>query len=746
MSKQPLDPTEQTVSGSPTERLSGAVERVTFHSEGSGFCVLRIKARGQRDLVTLVGQAASVSAGEYIEASGAWITDRKYGQQFKANVLQVIPPSTLEGIERYLGSGMVKGIGPHFARKLVGAFGERVFDVIEDSPERLLELPGIGQKRQQRVTAAWAEQKVIRSIMVFLQSHGVGTARAVRIYKTYGEAAVERVRENPYRLALDIHGIGFKTADALAQRLGIPPDSMMRAQAGLRHVLQEIAADGHCAAWRDALATQASDLLSISRDTIEEALAAELIEGHLVAETIDERPVVLLTPLQRAEQGIATSVQRLLSGTPPWGTIAPDRALPWVEQQVRLRLADSQRAGIARVINRKLSIITGGPGVGKTTVVNAILRILQAKGARVLLCAPTGRAAKRLTETTGREAKTIHRLLEFDPQAMAFKRDQHSPLDTDLLVCDETSMVDTVLMNQLLRAVPTQAAVILVGDVDQLPSVGPGAVLADLIASERVPMVKLTEVFRQAASSRIVVNAHRINAGRPPLEPPLQQQDEPPGDFFLIRCDSPEQVHERLHKVVTERIPERFGLNPVRDIQILTPMNRGSLGARALNTELQQCLNPSAQPRLERFGWTYAPGDKVIQLVNDYDKEVFNGDIGQVSAIDIDDGLVTIEIDGRRIHYHTGELDQVALAYATSVHKAQGSEYPAVVIPLATQHYTLLQRNLLYTAVTRGKRLVVLIAQPKALNIAVRQLGNARLTRLRQRLVELPGGPGRTAA
>ncbi|MBK5939502.1 AAA family ATPase [Halochromatium roseum] len=759
----------EAASPAAPEHLSGAIERVTFHNAENGFCVLRIKARGQYDLITVVGQAASVTAGEYIEASGHWVTDRTHGLQFKANRLQVIPPSTLDGIERYLGSGMVKGIGPHFARTLVKAFGERVFAVIEDNPEQLLELPGIGRKRQQRVTAAWAEQKVIRAIMVFLQSHGVGTARAVRIYKTYGEEAVERVRENPYRLALDIHGIGFKTADALAQRLGIPPDSLIRAQAGVRHVLQEIAGNGHCAAWHDELAEQATALLTIPPDIIEQAIASELEAKHLIAELIDERPALLLTPLQRAEQGIALGVQRLLRGAPPWGRIDPERALPWVERQIGLQLAASQRAGIARVINAKLSVITGGPGVGKTTVVDAILRILQAKAVRVLLCAPTGRAAKRLTETTGREAKTIHRLLEFDPQAMAFKRDQYNPLDTDLIICDEVSMVDTALMNQLLRAVPTGAAMILVGDVDQLPSVGPGSVLADLIHSERVPTVRLTEVFRQAAASKIVVNAHRINVGRMPETPREDQPkadpsrddpcgdnpsnrdqsrgeqsrgeqsraDRPEPDFYLIRCDSPEQIHERLLKVVTERIPQRFGLDPVRDIQVLTPMNRGSLGARALNSDLQLALNPSAQPRLERFGWTYAPGDKVIQLVNDYDKEVFNGDIGRILGIDTAEGLVTIEVDGRQIIYETGELDQVALAYATSVHKAQGYEYPAVVIPLATQHYNLLQRNLLYTAVTRGKRLVVLIAQPKALAIAVRQPGSQRLTRLRQRLQDL---------
>ncbi|MBK5963342.1 recombinase RecD [Thiocystis minor] len=722
-----------TTSPTPTERLSGAIERVTFHSPESGFCVLRVKVRGERDLITVIGSAASITPGEFLEAEGVWVNDRQHGLQFKSADLRIIAPRTLDGIEKYLGSGMVKGIGPHFAKKLVNAFGEAVFDIIEQEPKRLLELEGIGPKRQQRVTAAWSEQKVIRAIMVFLQSHGVGTARAVRIYKVYGDEAVEKVRENPYRLALDIHGIGFKTADTIAERLGIPRDSLIRAQAGVRHVLQEIAGDGHCAAWQDALAEKAVALLEIPPPIIAEAIAAELVEENLIAEPIEDRPALFLAPLQRAEVGIARGLQRLRQGPPPWGAIDTDKALPWVENQTGLALSDSQRAAIAAAVASKVAVITGGPGVGKTTVVNSLLRILRAKGVQVLLCAPTGRAAKRLSESTGQEAKTIHRLLEFDPQTMGFKRNAEQPLDLDLLVVDEVSMVDVTLMHKLLRAVPTPAAVLLVGDVDQLPSVGPGAVLADVIGSGAVPTVRLTEIFRQAAASRIVVNAHRINAGKMPEAPNAECPDS---DFYLIRADTPEAIHDRLIRVVTERIPQRFGLDPVRDVQILTPMNRGGLGARALNVALQAVLNPDALPRIERFGWTYAPGDKVIQLVNDYDKEVFNGDIGRIQTIDVEEGLLTIDFEGRSVAYETGELDEVALAYATSIHKAQGSEYPAVVIPLAIQHYTLLQRNLLYTAVTRGKRLVVLIAQPRALAMAVKQTGGGRLTKLRERLHE----------
>jgi exodeoxyribonuclease V alpha subunit len=726
-----MDTFAQTPSSThPTEHLTGAVERVTFHSEETGFCVLRVKVRGHKDLVTVVGTAATITPGEYIEAEGWWITDRTHGLQFKTQHLRVVPPSTLEGIEKYLGSGMVKGIGPHFAKKLVRAFGATVFDVIEQTPARLTELDGIGPKRKQRVVEAWEAQKMIREIMVFLHSHGVGTARAVRIYKTYGNEAIARVRENPYRLALDIHGIGFKTADTLAQRLGIPRDAIIRAQAGVRHVLQEFAEDGHCAVHQGELMEAAGTLLEIPASTIAQAVELECQEERLVAEDIDGKLCLFLTPLHRAEVGVAAHLQRLLQGTPPWGAIDPARAIPWVEQRTGRTLSPSQREAVATALHSKVTVITGGPGVGKTTIVTSILQILQAKKMAVLLCAPTGRAAKRLTETTGLEAKTIHRLLEFDPTSMGFVHGQTNPLRADLVVVDEVSMVDVVLMSQLLRAILDHAAVLLVGDVDQLPSVGPGTVLADIIASGRIPTVTLTEIFRQAATSQIIVNAHRMNQGQLPV-----MRDDGQSDFYVIRADSPEEIQAKLLRVVTERIPQRFGLHPIRDVQVLTPMNRGSLGARALNGVLQEALNPGATPRVTRFGWTYAPGDKVIQTVNNYEKDVFNGDIGRVSQVDAEAGQVEIDFDGRLVSYDVGELDEVALAYAATVHKSQGSEYPVVVLPLATQHYPMLARNLLYTGVTRGKRLVVVIGQPRAVAIAIRNVRSVqRLTNLTARL------------
>jgi exodeoxyribonuclease V alpha subunit len=716
------------------ERLNGSVERVTFHSEETGFCVLRVKIKGRRDLVTVLGSAASVAPGEFFECTGLWHNDRVHGLQFKASQLKIVPPSTVEGIEKYLGSGMVKGIGPHFAKVLIKAFSEEVLSIIENKPELLMGLPGIGRKRLEMITGAWAEQKAIRGIMVFLQSHGIGTARAVRIYKTYGDEAIARVTENPYRLSLDIHGVGFKTADDLAMKLGIAPDSMIRAQAGVRHVLQEISNDGHCAAPQHTLVESASSLLGIPEPVIEAAIREEIEQENLVRDQIGGEECLFLTPLYRAETGAAASLARLMKGKTPWGLLDADSAIPWVEGKTGLTLSDSQRRAVGLALSSKVVVITGGPGVGKTTLVNSILTIIRAKQLRVMLCAPTGRAAKRLSESTGLEAKTIHRLLEFDPSVFGFKRGRDNPLETSLLVVDEFSMVDIVLLNRLLAAIPDHAAVMIVGDVDQLPSVGPGATLADIIGSGIVPTVRLTEIFRQAATSRIIVNAHRINQG----QMPLRAEGAELTDFYFIPAETPEEIHDKLVQVVTERIPRRFNLHPVRDIQVLTPMNRGGLGSRSLNVTLQQCLNPSGEPRITRFGATFAPGDKVIQTENNYTREVFNGDIGLIAGIDQENSIVRVDYDARIVEYDFGELDELSLAYATSIHKSQGSEYPAVVIPLAMQHYMLLERNLLYTAVTRGKKLVIIIGQSKALAMAVKnRKSNKRLTKLSYRIAAM---------
>ncbi|MDB2384656.1 ATP-dependent RecD-like DNA helicase [Endozoicomonas sp.] len=713
----------------PVLRLEGAVERVTFHSEESGFFVIRVKCKGQRDLVTMTGSTPSITAGEYVETSGIWFNDVRHGVQFKVQQIKTVTPTTIEGIEKYLGSGMVKGIGPHFAKRLVKAFGEQVFDIIEETPDRLMELEGIGKKRREKITSAWSEQKVVREIMVFLQSHGVGTARAVRIYKTYGDQAVAKVQENPYRLALDIHGIGFKTADQLAMQLGIDRVSLIRAQAGVRHVLQEFSGEGHCAQYFQKLVDSSVKLLEIPEETIKDAIQVEVNEGRLTPETIKEEPCLFLTPLHRAELGVANHVNRLLKGESSWSAIDLDKAIPWAEKKNAIQLSASQKEAVEQAVRKKFCIITGGPGVGKTTVVNSILKIIVAKRAHVTLCAPTGRAAKRLSESTGQEATTIHRLLEFDPSKFDFKKNAENPMETDLLVVDESSMVDIVLMNQLLRAVPDNAAVLLVGDVDQLPSVGPGAVLGDLMESGKVPVARLTEIFRQAATSQIITGAHAINRG----QAPRQSRKGEDTDFYYMTGQEPEELFAKLMSVVTKRLPEKFGFDPVKDIQVLAPMNRGGLGARSLNVALQEALNADAHPKVTRFGWTFAPGDKVIQTVNNYDKEVFNGDIGTVSTIDVEEGELMIDFEDREVNYQVNELDEVSLAYATTIHKSQGSEYPCVVIPMAMQHFTLLERNLLYTGVTRGKQLVVLIGQPKAVGMAARNVKSAR------RLTNLPG-------
>jgi exodeoxyribonuclease V alpha subunit len=708
----------QNASTTLPESLSGLIERVTFHNEDTGFGVFKVKTKGHRDLVTVVGSLASVSPGEWLTAQGQWVQDKEYGQQFRAEMLKSTAPTTKEGIRKYLGSGMVKGIGPKCAEKLVEKFDIGVFDIIEKESARLEDVDGIGPKRRKRIKEAWEEQKVIRNIMLFLHSNGVSTSRAVRIYKTYGEEAIEKVRNDPYCLAKDIHGIGFKTADQIAQKIGIPVDSLIRACAGLNHVLLEATGEGHCALPLDLLKEKAGKLLLVDEKIISQALERTLASGDLVQENIAGQELLFLPSLKRAEEMIAGRIKNLASSPSSYPTVDFEKAVVWCQQKTGKQLAPSQREALKLVLSSRALVITGGPGVGKTTLVNAILLILRAKKVRCLLCAPTGRAAKRLSEATGVEAKTIHRLLEVQPATGRFGRNEANPLDCDLIVADECSMIDVLLMANLLRALPPKASLLLVGDIDQLPSVGPGMVLRHVIESKVVPVVRLTEVFRQAAHSRIITNAHRINEGHMPDVPAKNAES----DFYFINRAEPDQIAATLVEMVKTRIPSKFGLDSIRDIQVLCPMNRGSLGIRELNVRLQNVLNPGRadEPLVEKFGWQFRPRDKVIQTENDYDKEVFNGDIGQIVKIDQVEREVTIRFDQREVVYDFGELDEISLAYAITIHKSQGSEFPAVVIPLAMQQYMLLQRNLVYTGITRGTKLVVLIGQRKALGMAVR--------------------------
>jgi exodeoxyribonuclease V alpha subunit len=708
------------------EDLTGTIEHVTYHNPENGFAVLRVQVKNRRDLVTVVGHLPHPVAGEYVTAHGSWTQDRDHGVQFKAEDMHATPPHTPEGIARYLGSGLVKGIGPHFARKIVEAFGERTLNVIDESPAFLLEIKGIGPRRVQRIRESWQQQKAVSRIMSFLQSHGVGTARAVRIYKTYGEQAVDLVRENPYRLAADVWGFGFRTADDLAQRIGIDRGSPLRARAAVGYVLQQLSDEGHVGHPEVGVVARTAELTGIDAAVLHDAVEHQRNAGELIRDTPEigpaPEPWLYLKPLFLAERGVARSLLQLREGGHPLPNVKIDAALAWVEKKMGLELADRQRDAIRQALTQKVLVITGGPGTGKTTIVRGILETFAAKSLTAALCAPTGRAAKRLGETTGWEARTIHRLLEFDPAFGGFKHGRDHPLEVDLLVVDEVSMVDVVLMNQLLRAVAPTTCLVLVGDVDQLPSVGPGTVLGDIIASQAVPVVRLTEIFRQAGASWIVRAAHRVNQGELPESAPAGQ-----GDFYVIEAGMPDIILDRLVTTVRDRIPARFGLDPFRDIQVLTPMNRSELGTQNLNRVLQEVLNPpQSGPEVQRFGLTFRVGDKVLQTVNDYKKDVFNGDIGRILKIDADEQEVTVDFGSRAVVYEYGELDEVILAYATSIHRSQGSEYPAVVIPLHSQHFMLLQRNLLYTGITRGKKLVVLIGSRKALALAVQRQDTAR--------------------
>jgi len=718
-----------------TTSLEGVLERVTFVSEENGFSVVQLVVQGRREPVTAVGPLLGVQPGESLRLTGWWVTDKKYGEQFKAASFLSVKPATLVGIEKYLGSGLVKGIGKVMASRLVAHFGLATLDVIEASPSRLVEVEGIGRVRSQRITRAWAEQREIRQVMVFLQSHGVTTTYAVRIYKQYRHHAIAVVKENPYRLALDIFGIGFKTADAIAAKLGISPTSPQRAQAGVLHVLGEASGDGHVWLPRDALVKQSAEVLTIDAPLIEDAISALTQTQHLVFEEgaagISGR--VYSRGLHAAETGLAAGLLALARGKPAPLKIEVEAALRWFEGKQGLTLAAEQQDAIRSAIASKVLVITGGPGTGKTTLVNGIIQILEKKGRRILLAAPTGRAARRMNETTGREAKTVHRLLEFSPKTNAFARNRDAPLDGDVVIIDEASMLDVVLAYDIVKAIPLNAQLVLVGDVDQLPSVGPGRVLADLIDSGTVPVVRLRHIFRQAQDSLIVTNAHRVNRGELP-QWPRQRGQLPKPDFYFIERAEPEEVLSTLKELVARRIPQGWGFDSVDQVQVLTPMHRGLLGAGNLNLELQALLNPSGSA-LTRGSRVFRERDKVMQIRNNYDLEVFNGDIGRVIRVDPVEQQLVARFDGREVTYDASDLDELVLSYACSIHKSQGSEYPCVVMPLHTQHYVMLQRNLLYTGITRGRKLVTIVGSRRALAMAVKATGAARrFTGLEERL------------
>jgi exodeoxyribonuclease V alpha subunit len=718
--------------------LRGQIERITFSNEENGYTVARIKVAGRRDLVTVTGNLFSPAPGEVIDMQGRWSSHPRYGEQFEIAFYKSSIPASVQGMERYLGSGLIKGIGPVMAKRIVKAFKEKAFDVIEGDIARLAEVEGIGEKRIDMIRKAWEQQKQIRSVMLFLQTHGVSTAYAVKIFRQYGDAAIHVVKENPYRLATDIFGIGFLTADKIAEKLGFARDSQLRAEAGILYVLNELADDGHVYYPSEPLLDKCVEMLAIDRGIVTAALDVIGRDKRIVIEGVPGTDVdgpdgkaVYLAPFYLSETNVATRLKTLINTAPSIRKIDTEKAIDWVQQKLHITLAERQIEAVRSAGRHKVLVITGGPGTGKTTIISAILRIFSAARAGIMLAAPTGRAAKRMTEATGWEAKTIHRMLEYSFQRGGFQRNDEHPLDCNLMVVDEASMIDTVLMHHLLKAIPSDATLILVGDVNQLPSVGAGNVLKDIIDSGAVTVIELNEIFRQSRQSSIIVNAHKINQG----EMPWSRASEGLDDFYFIEQEEPERVLQVILDLVKNRIPKRFGFDPIDGIQVLTPMHRGQVGAGNLNVELQKVLNPGQDGPL-RGGRNYRVGDKVMQIRNNYGKDVFNGDIGRIVRFDDEDQEVTISFDGRHIEYDYKELDEIVLAYACSVHKAQGSEYPAVVMPVLTQHYVLLQRNLIYTAVTRGKKLVVLVGTKRALAIAVRNnKTQKRYTLLRQRLM-----------
>ena len=727
----------ETVTSESTE-LDGQIVRVTYTSEETGYTVAQVRVEGHRQPVTVVGNLLAPTSGEMLHMEGQWTNHPRFGRQFKVLRHETRVPATVEGIRRYLGSGMIKGIGNVYADRIVDAFGEQTLAIIEHTPEKLAEIDGIGEKRIEMIRRAWEDQKEVQNVMLFLQGHGVSSGYAAKIFRRYGQRAIAVVRENPYRLATDIAGIGFAIADKIAEKIGIDKNAPRRLEAGVLHALWSMAGEGHVYYPLELLQAYCSQMLGVDRAGVASALETLhranriVIEDRLPGQPLpedDERPV-FLPPLDRNEQTVANRLYRLMTHPAKIGIAEVPSALRDLKRALRIRLAEAQRRAVERSVTEKVLIVTGGPGTGKTTIISSVLRLYSRWTQKSQLAAPTGRAAKRMSEATGVGAMTIHRLLEFSLQKGGFQRNEDHPLSCDLLIVDEVSMIDTTLMAHLLRAVPNSATVVFVGDVDQLPSVGPGNVLSDMIESGCVPVVKLTEIFRQAKTSRIVVNAHRINRGQlPELSPPGQLTE-----FYFIEKDAPEEVLDILLRVVRENIPRRFGLDSLNDIQVLTPMNKGIVGAVNLNRDLQEILNPTGEG-IVRGEKRFRVGDKVMQIRNNYDREVFNGDIGRIRSVDVNAQKMTVFFDGRPVVYEFGDLEELVLAYAVSVHKSQGSEFAAVVMPVVTQHYVLLQRNLIYTAVTRAKKLLVMVGTRKALAIAIaNNAPQKRYTRLQSRL------------
>ena len=706
----------------PATLLRCVVERITYQNPENGYSVLKVKVKGYNDLVTLVGNLLEVPVGSVLLCRGEWKVDKRYGSQFVAATWEETMPATVYGIEKYLGSGLVKGIGPRFARAIVQRFGTETIDIIETDIERLYEVPNIGRKRVAKIRESWEKQKDIKNVMLFLQGYGVSTAYAAKIYREYGKESIDKVRENPYRLADDIWGIGFKTADGIAAKMGYEKEDPRRCRSGILYTLGQLSDEGHVYAGEEQLVKTAGQLLEAGETAIRDTLAGMLQAEDLIL----DKDAIYLPPFYHAECGTSRRLRDLAESTGRSlfdGLFDPSS----LTAETGIEYDEVQLAAIRQAVTSKVMVLTGGPGTGKTTTTQGIIAALKKAGLRVLLAAPTGRAAKRMSEATGMEAKTIHRLLEYNPQD-GYKRNDENPLEGDALIVDECSMIDILLMNNLLKAVPVGMRLVFVGDIDQLPSVGAGNVLRDVIDSQRIPVVRLVRIFRQAQKSRIVMNAHTINQGRFP-----DTSNGRDTDFFFMREDDPERAAETIVRLVKERLPRAYRESPDR-IQVLTPMQRGVVGAANLNLLLQQALNPSG-PSLNRGGYTYRQGDRVMQQRNNYDKDVFNGDLGYIREVDTEERTLKVDFDGKWVEYDVTELDELTLAYATTIHKAQGSEYPIVVMPVLMTHFVMLQRNLIYTGITRAKKICVLLGAAKALAYAVRNVSVLkRNTRLKERL------------